>query len=186
MRTHFLCHTALTAAIATIGVSAYSQTMRPGLWEATNKTGGSPETEQAMAKMQQQMAALPPAQRKAMEEMLAKQGVGMGGPSANGMVLKMCITKEMAERHQLPVQQQGSCTTTTTERSRTGMKMSFTCTNPPSRGDGQFTFADDTAYTMKMNVVSTGTGTPKTTTVDTRAKWLTADCGTIKPMVMPK
>ncbi|MES2509026.1 MAG: DUF3617 domain-containing protein [Pseudomonadota bacterium] len=181
------CYRAVTAAIITMtAVTAWAQTMKPGLWEAASKIGGSPETEQAMANMQKQMAALPPAQRKAMEEMMAKQGVGMVGSGADGMVLKMCLTKEMVERNQLPVQQQGSCITTTTEKSRTGMKMNFTCTNPPSKGEGQFIFSGDTAYTMKMKVVSTGPGTPKTTTVDTNAKWVAADCGAIKPMVMPK
>ena len=166
---------------------AGAQTMKPGLWEANNKIGGSPEMDQAMAKMQQQMAAMPPAQRKMMEEMLAKQGVGMGtAGTGGGMVLKMCITKEMAERNQLPGQQQGSCTTTTTDKSSKGMKVKFTCTNPPSNGEGQFTFAGDTGYTMKMKVNNTSQGAPRTTTVDTSAKWLAADCGAIKPMVMPK
>lgn len=186
MNIRILCQTIATGVIAILGLSACAQTMKPGLWEANNKIGGSPENEQAMARMQQQMAALPPEQRKAMEDMLAKQGVGMGSTNANGMVLKMCITKQMAERNQLPVQQQGSCITTTSEKSRTGMKINFTCTNPPSRGEGQFTFAGDTAYTMKMKVNSTAQGAPKTTTIDTSAKWLAADCGTIKPMVMPK
>ncbi|MES2190597.1 MAG: DUF3617 domain-containing protein [Pseudomonadota bacterium] len=180
----------LVAVLATLifgNASVSAQTMKPGLWEAHNNVGGSPEMDQAMAKMQQQMAAMPPAQRKMMEDMLAKQGVGMGGAGTGGsMVLKMCITKEMAERNQLPVQQQGNCTTTTTDKSSKGMKMKFTCTNPPSSGEGQFTFAGDTAYTMKMKVNNTSQGVPKTTTVDTSARWLAADCGAIKPMVMPK
>lgn len=178
------------AALATLilcSAPARAQTMKPGLWEANNKIGGSPEMDQAMARMQQQMAAMPPAQRKMMEDVLAQQGVGMGGASAGGgMVLKMCITKEMAARDQLPVQQQGNCTTTTTDKSSKGMKMKFTCTNPPSNGEGQFTFAGETAYTMKMKVNNTSQGAPKTTTVDTSARWLAADCGAIKPMVMPK
>ena len=88
MNIRILCQTIATGVIATLGLSACAQTMKPGLWEANNKIGGSPENEQAMARMQQQMAALPPEQRKAMEDMLAKQGVGMGSTNANGMVLK--------------------------------------------------------------------------------------------------
>ena len=45
---------------------AHAQTMKPGLWEVNNKLGGSPEMDKAMAQMQEQMANLPPAQRKAM------------------------------------------------------------------------------------------------------------------------
>ena len=177
---------AQAAALTLCAASAGAQTMKPGLWEAQNKLGGSPEMEQAMAQMQQQMASMPPAQRKMMEEMMAKQGVGMTGASGGGMALKMCITREMVERNQLPVQQQGSCTTTTTDKTSAGMKIKFTCTNPPSSGEGQFTFAGDTAYTMKMKVNSSAPGAPKTTTIDTSAKWLGSDCGNIKPMVLPK
>lgn len=172
--------------VAIFALSASAQTMKPGLWEANNKIGGSPEIDQAMARMQQQMAAMPPAQRKMMEDVLAKQGVGMGAATAGGMLLKMCITKEMIASNQLPVQQQGNCVTTTSDKTSAGMKIRFTCTKPPSRGEGQFTFAGDTAYTMKMKVNSDAQGAPKTTTVDTSAKWLGADCGAIKPMVMPK
>ncbi len=187
MNARIFPHRNLAALLAAAAVSAGAQTMKPGLWEASNKIGGSPEMDQAMAKMQQQMAAMTPAQRKMMEDMMAKQGVGMGGLAAGGgMLLKMCITKEMVERNQLPVQQQGSCITTTTDKSSKGMKIKFTCTNPPSTGEGQFTFAGDTAYTMHMKVNNTGQGAPKTTTVDTSAKWLGAACGAIKPMVMPK
>jgi hypothetical protein len=159
--------------------------MKPGLWEATNKIGGSPENEQAMARMQQQMAALPPAQRKAMEDMLAKQGVGMGGASANGMVLKMCITKEMADKQHLPSQTQGDCTTTLSDKTATSLKMNFVCKNPPSSGEGIYTFASDTAYSMKMKMNRDMKGKPETMTMDANGKWLSSDCGAIKPVAVP-
>jgi hypothetical protein len=97
----------------------------------------------------------------------------------------MCITKEMAERNQVPVQQQGNCTSSTSNKTGTGMKIKYTCTNPPTSGEGVFTFSGDSAYTMKMNVNSAGQGTPKTTSMDASEKWLGSDCGAIKPMAMP-
>ena len=174
------------ALLLLAALPAHAQTMRPGLWEVNNKLGGSPEMDKAMAQMQEQMANLPPAQRKAMEDMLAKQGVGLSGVSGGGMVAKICITKEMAASNQMPVQQQGSCTTTTSDKTATSMKMKFVCTNPPSSGVGQFTFAGDTAYTMKMVVNNAAQGVPKNTTLDTSGKWLAGDCGAVKPMVLPK
>ncbi len=92
----------------------------------------------------------------------------------------------MAASNQMPVQQQGSCTTTTSDKSTTSMKMKFVCSNPPSSGEGQFTFAGDTAYTMKMTVNGAAQGVPKNTTLDTSGKWLVSDCGVVKPMVLPK
>jgi hypothetical protein len=97
----------------------------------------------------------------------------------------MCITKEMAERNQVPVQQQGNCTSSTSNKTGTGMKIKYTCTNPPTSGEGVFTFSGDSAYTMKMKVNSAGQGTPKTTSMDASEKWLGSDCGAIKPMAMP-
>ena len=72
---------AMAVPMAVAAASAGAQTMKPGLWEMTNKMGGSPEMDQAMVQLQQQMANMPPEQRKMMEGMMAKKGMGMGGAS---------------------------------------------------------------------------------------------------------
>lgn len=176
----------MAAPLAVAAASAGAQTMKPGLWEMTNKMGGSPEMDQAMAQLQQQMANMPPEQRKMMEDMMAKKGMGMGGVSPGGIVVKACITKEMAERNQMPMQHSGDCTNTISDKTSTGMKMKFTCTNPPSSGEGQFSFMGDSAYTMKMKISTAAQGKPQVTTVDGSGKWVTSDCGNITPMAMPK
>ena len=174
------------AALAVTAASASAQTMKPGLWEIANKMGGSPEMDQAMAQLQQQMANMPPEQRKMMEDMMAKKGMGMGGVSPGGIVVKACITKEMAERNQMPMQHSGDCTNTISEKTSSGMKMKFTCTNPPSSGEGQFSFMGDSAYTMKMKISTAGQGKPQVTTVDGSGRWVSSDCGNITPMAAPK
>jgi hypothetical protein len=65
------------------------------------------------------------------------------------------------------------------------MKMSFVCTNPASQGEGTYTFASDTAYTMKMAIRSMQDGKPHNMTIDAQGKWLSKDCGNIKPIQMP-
>ena len=179
---------ATAALLAMAAASAGAQTMKPGLWEMTNKMGGSPEIDQAMAQLQQQMANMPPEQRKMMEDMMAKKGMGMGmgGVSPGGIVVKACITKEMAERNQLPMQHSGDCTNTISDKTSTGMKMKFTCTNPPSSGEGQFNFLGDSAYTLKMKISTAAQGKPQVTTVDGSGKWVTSECGNITPMIVPK
>ena len=174
-----------TAALTLTCTALQAQTLKPGLWETTSKMGGSPEIELAMAKMQQQLASMPPEQRKAMQEMMAKQGVSM---AANGtdMVAKVCVTKEMAERGDIPIQHQGDCTTTLSDKTSRGMTMKFVCTNPPSNGEGQFSFSGDSAYTMKMKINSTAPGMPRAVTMDSSGKWQGADCGSVKPIVLPK
>ena len=72
--------------------SAWAQSTAPGLWEIRNRMGGNPEMEKAMAEMQQQLAAMPPAQRQQMEAMMRQNGMSVGAGGA--MTLKVCITPE--------------------------------------------------------------------------------------------
>lgn len=165
---------------------AGAQAMKPGLWEIKNKmqTSGG-QMEQGMAEMQQQMAGMSPGERKKMQEMMAKQGVSIGAVGPAAMAVKVCMTKEMAERNEIPAQQDG-CKHTTSPRSGNTMKMSFTCTNPPSSGEGQVTFANPEAYTMKMTMTTAVQGKSEKVNMDASGKWLSADCGAIKPMTMPR
>lgn len=163
--------------------AALAQSTKPGLWEINQKMGGNPEMDQAMAQMQQQMAGMSPAEKKMMQDMLARQGVSMPAAGAGGgMAMKVCITPEMAAKQDMPVQTEGDCTTTITSRSANTLKMNFVCKNPPSSGEGTYTFSGDTAYTMKMLMKTTHQGKPVSTTLDGQGKWLSASCGTVKPL----
>jgi hypothetical protein len=180
-------HHFLAAALVAFASTAGAQTLKPGLWEVTHKmNGANSQVDQQMAQMQKQMAAMPPAQRKQMEEMMAKQGTQMGGGTpAGGTGMKMCMTKEMAERSEIPAQQ-GDCKTTQQSRTGNTMKVAFTCTNPPSSGEGQYTFTSAEAYNMKMTVTTTVQGKPQKMNMEGSGKWLGADCGNVKPVAPPK
>jgi hypothetical protein len=183
MKLHFLLAAVLVAGASAAG----AQSMKPGLWEITSKMqSGSGQMERQMAQAQERMASLPPDQRKMMEEMMARQGVKMGTAGGGGMTMKVCMTKEMVERNEMPSQQRGDCKTTSQSRSGNTMKMAFACTNPPSSGEGQFTFNGSEGYTMKMAVNTTVQGKPETMNMDATGKWLGADCGDVKPRAMPK
>jgi hypothetical protein len=176
---------ALLSTALLFAASAHAQSIKPGLWEMNQKVGGSAQMDQSMAQMQQQMANMPPAQRKQMEDMLAKQGMSMPTPGAGGgggMVMKVCITPEMAAKQDMPMQNEGDCTSTVTSRSASALKMSFVCKNPPSTGEGTYTFSGDTAYTMKMVMNTTHKGKPQTVTMDGQGKWVAAACGAVKPL----
>ncbi len=171
------------AAVAFCAAPAGAQTMKPGLWESTSKMGGSPELNKAMAQMQQQMANMPPEQRKQMESMMGKSGIGMG---AGGMTVKMCLTQEMIDRGQVQRQQQGNCKTTITEKTSQSMKMNFSCTDPVSSGEAVYTFQGDKAYTMTMRIATAAKGAASATSIDSSGKWLGSDCGEVKPIALPK
>ncbi len=174
--TRLLCTTALSLCVG----SALAQTTKPGLWEIQNKVGGNPEIDQAMAQMQKQMASMPPAQRKMMEDMMAAQGVKMG--KGGGMTVQVCITPEMAARQELPTQTEGDCTTQITSRSGNTLKISYACKNPPSSGEGTYTFRGDTGYDMKMKVTSSESGKPQTMAVEGQGRWLSSSCGNVRPI----
>ena len=176
----------VAAAFAVLAGSAFGQGMKPGLWEVQNKMQGQAggQLEQNMAQMQQQMANLPPDQRKMVEEMMAQRGVKLGPAGGSGMSVKMCVTREMAERNEMPTQERGDCKKNV-QRSGSTVKMSFTCTNPPSSGEGQFTFSSPEAYSMKMVVNTQVQGRPETMNMEGSGKWLAADCGDIKPVRPP-
>ncbi|WP_300717169.1 DUF3617 domain-containing protein [Hydrogenophaga sp.] len=163
--------------------TVHAQSTKPGLWEINQKMGGNPEMDKAMAQMQQQMAGMSAAEKKMMQDMMAKQGMTMPTAGAGGgMAMKVCITPEMAAKQDMPVQTEGDCTTTITSRSANALKMNFVCKNPASSGEGTYTFSGDTAYTMKMLMKSTHQGKPVNTTLDGQGKWLSASCGSVKPM----
>ena len=56
---------------------------------------------------------------------------------------------------------------------------------PPSSGEGTYTFMGDTAYSMKMVMTSQHQGKPQNMTMEGQGKWLAADCGNVKPMQGP-
>ena len=182
-------HFAIAACVSACALPAAAQTLKPGLWEVTNRMqGGSGQMQNAMSEMQKQMASMPPEQRKMIEEQMAKSGVRMGsaGP-AGGMSVQVCMTREMVEKNEMP-SQQGDCKTTAQSRAGNTMKMAFACTNPPSSGDGQITFNGPESYSSKMNVSTQVDGKPEKVSMEGSGKWLAADCGNIKPLgqQMPK
>ena len=177
----------IAAAVAALSTGAGAQSMKPGLWEISNKVqaGAGGELDQKMAQARQQMANMPPEQRKMMEEAMAARGMKMGEGGPGSMSIKVCMTKEMAERNEVPTQR-GDCTTTRQSRSGSTMSMAFTCTNPPSSGEGSVTFQGSEAYNMKMLVNTTVQGRPEKLNMEGSGKWLGADCGSVKPFTPPK
>lgn len=170
----------LVAAAAALFVAggAFAQ-QQPGLWEiAVQMKSASGQIEAAQAQMREQLKSMPPDQRKMMEEMMAKQGVGLG---SGGTTLRMCVTREQAERREIPQDPKGNCKHDVSNRSAAGMKFSFACTNPPSKGSGEIVFSGDKAYTMKMQAdTTTAQGRPERMEMQHTGRWLGADCGTLK------
>src|SRR5437762_13091487 len=103
----------LAAAFSGAALAANAQSLKPGLWEVANQIqAGAGPGAQEMARAQKGMANMSPEQRKAMQEMMAKHGVTLGAAGPGGMTVKVCMTREMAERNHIPAQP-GDCKSST-------------------------------------------------------------------------
>jgi hypothetical protein len=177
--------TTLALSLAACCLPALAQTppgpkIEAGLWEiniALKSQSGKAEA--AMKQAQAQIARLPPDQRKAVEEMMAAQGVQLGD---SGSAVKACISKEFAERGEVP-QQAGDCKQEVLERSSNSMKVKFVCTTtPPAKGEAVVSFQSATAYTSKAVVDTVMLGEPERVNVDQTGRWVGADCGSVKAL----
>ncbi|MBC7714611.1 MAG: DUF3617 domain-containing protein [Rhizobacter sp.] len=161
--------------------------MKPGLWEHSfTMKSQSGKVEKAMADMKKQMASMPAEQRKMVEEMMAKQGLSIG--AGKPRTVKVCISKEQAEKMDIPTSQNENCKNEITKRTATNVSMKFTCSGTPkSDGTADFTLKGPTAYTGKAVInMTTKEGAPDRMDMDSSGKWLAADCGDIKPLPTKK
>ena len=174
-----------SAALAGL-VGAQPAKLQPGLWEQTmTMKTASGEMESKMAQMQQQLASMPPEQRKMVEDMMAKQGVGMGAAGRN-TTIKMCVSPEQAERAEMP-QQDGNCKQEMVERSGGTVRYRFSCTGEhPTSGEGEYTMTNASSYSGKATVLTQVKGKPEKIDMTTTGRWVSADCGNIKPRVLTK
>jgi hypothetical protein len=126
---------------------------------------------------------LPPAQRRMVEDMMAKQGVGVGGSGGGNNTIKMCVSAEQAARSDLPQRQDGHCTQEVLERSGAKVRYRFTCGGErPASGEGEYTMTSPTEYSGRSTITSTVKGQPEKVEVTNSGRWLGSDCGNIQPM----
>lgn len=170
----------LAAVSISVPAAALKINMDPGLWEHSfSMTSKDGKAEQTMKEMKAQLANLPADQRKLVEDMMAGQGVSLNDEGAS---VKNCMTQAEIDKGQLP-QKDDSCTQELTDLGKNKFKVSISCAgNPPSSGTGEIHFSDSKAYTGK-STYTTGVGDQREIMyVDQKGKWLSADCGDIKPV----
>jgi hypothetical protein len=171
----------LNLLLATAAQAQLQTQMQPGLWETTMQMKSqSGEMEKAMAQAQAAMAKMTPEQRKQMEAMMGKNGMAMGGAPNT---VRMCISPEQAAMRQIPARD--GCTHTMQHSGNT-TRMQFSCAgNPPSTGEGQFTLLNPKAYDGEFTFTTQRKGQPEVMQMKQSGKWLSADCGGIKPITVP-
>jgi hypothetical protein len=164
---------------ALLWLPAAAQKSEAGLWEyRITLKSGSGRMEGAMAQMQQELAKMPPEQRKMMEQMMASQGMGIGG-GANAV--RLCISKEQAERDEMPTGDD-KCRPTSLTRSGNTLRFAFVCEGePPTQGKGSYTFQGGRAFSGQTVMDTVVDGKPERIESQIQGRWLGADCGIIQP-----
>jgi hypothetical protein len=167
----------LTLAILAAAQASAQNNIKPGLWELTSKIKtGNAQQDQGLSAAAAQFAAMPPEQRAKIEAMMAQNGISMPKAGGDGaLTMTMCITPEMAARKEVPLNQQGQCTSKQ-EPVAGGLNISYTCTTPPSSGTGQLRFNGDNAYTMTMHVTNNGPSGPRSVDMESSGRWMSATC----------
>lgn len=168
------------AILALPCAASRAQGIRPGLWEVRQQPQLDPAQKAQMDEARQQMAALPPDQRKMMESVMAQRGMSVDITGGGGATMKICVTPEQAQRDAPPVNDSADCKHTL-QRDGKVLHTRFECTKPPSHGEGDITLNSPEAYSMKMRVTTQRDGRPQTMSMNGEGRWLAAECGDIKP-----
>ncbi len=196
----------LVGLFAVVGLSinahAVKVDMKPGLWEHTFKlkdgSYGGITAEQhdqmidAMEAMKKEVADMPPEQRKMIEDMMEKQGFKVSDKgitiaaqgvniSKDGTTVKACITQQEIDSGDMP-QADENCEQTVTQVSATVLKASYVCKGePPSHGEGNIVFQSNKAYTGTVKFTTQVNKKMETIEGTHSGKWLSSECGDIKP-----
>jgi hypothetical protein len=177
------------------GAAYAAPSMKPGLWEMRIKKnvvdGHDTSAEMAgmNAKMNEQLARMPPEQRAKMAEMMGQRGMAMppmaGGPAGGG-VIRMCITPEMAKRDVPVADKDGGCQPTNVQRSGNRMTYELKCDRDGSKitGKGESTVEGDSILTKSDTTVQERGETHRIQS-EMEMRFVGADCGNVKPLGGP-
>ncbi|MBH1966377.1 MAG: DUF3617 domain-containing protein [Comamonadaceae bacterium] len=175
---------ALMLLVAAGGV-AQAQSVKPGLWETNivrmTVDGKDMLTQMnaAQEQMRKSLAQLPPEQRKKMEAMMSAQGT-------TGMGTRICITPEMAANDRSMMQKPEDSDCDTPKFSKSGNRLNFEMSCRQDGGKIQAkgeTLLAENQVTSKMEAVMTeAKGTKRTSVTETQMKFISSNCGSVKPV----
>lgn len=144
--------------------------LKPGLWEMNMKSDA--------------MKNMPKISPEQMEQM-RRMGVHVPQMQDGGMVSKVCITKEMAERDQMPMaQNESDCQTKNYQRSGNSYSVDVVCNGPNLKGTGKMTgkMNGSESFSSAYDFKGMAHGQPINQKHESSGKWLASECGNVKPM----
>ncbi len=178
---------ALAAITTTCAAVAHAEgpPIKPGLWEITSDSqqlNGQPLPDMS-ARMAEAMKNLSPQMRDQMQAQMKAHGVQIApaGDSASGVAVRLFITRDMLDQNRW-MKTDGQCQNTALTKTGATWNWKFKCTQPPSEGEGSTTFQASDAYVTDMRTTTQRNGQAQTLTMKHHGKWLSADCGDVRPL----
>ena len=149
--------------------------MRPGLWEISTTSD-----------LLLLAPAIPPDQMQNLRNLAKEYGMEMPLIENGAAISKVCITQEMAKQKALPnfYQDQTGCVTKSTSRDGNSYKVDFACESAELRGNGtaEGHLTSTESFLGQTRFTGTARGNPVNEKADIAGKWMSANCGAVKPM----
>lgn len=171
---------ALTFGLAVHGAGAAVPTsaetaMRPGLWEVS--------TTSPLLKLVPQIS---PDQMAKLRQLAGQYGVGMPDLSSGAATGKVCVSAAMAQQNLLPGldQARSGCRSQNARRSGSHYQAEVSCSGDKISGSGvaQGDFTTPERFTGRSSFQGTVQGIAVDEHAETSGRWISADCGGLKPM----
>jgi hypothetical protein len=182
VRINLLCGALLlsTAALPAQDIKPFD--VKLGLWETTSTTDMNGMAMPAMPQIPPEaLSRMPPEQRAKVEAMMKGRG---GNPRA--MTVRSCITKETLARAGAFGQSDKSCTMKVVSSTPAKQVLHMDCARDEMHMTGDMTIERVAAELVKGASVIKAEGEHAITMKSSfETKWLSADCGDVKP-VQPK
>jgi uncharacterized lipoprotein NlpE involved in copper resistance len=172
----------LLAVLFIVSGAAFGQTgLKAGLWEmkivhlVVDGQDKSAQIAAGQARMEQQLANLPPEKRKQVESM-------MGGMQGHSGAIRVCISPAMAARNESWTSRDGHCGSSklSVSGNRTTFEINCSRNGRTTVGTGQSTHSGDTISTH-VDFVETDSGGKHTTVGDFQHTFVGSDCQGVTP-----
>jgi hypothetical protein len=160
---------AAPSAQTTIMSQSTASPMSPGLWEIT---------------MQSDQLRQQPQISPQQAEQMKKMGITLPETRNGGMVMKVCYTKEMLAKSEIPATQNDQeCKPTNMSRSGNNFSGQIVCSGPNMKGTGtmQGTMAS-TSFQTNTSFTGTMGGQPVNHKTQMSGTYLGTNCGDVKPI----
>lgn len=157
-----------------VAISASGQVLpiKPGLWQVQREQDTNGQKSPDMSEM---LKSMPPERRAQLEAAMKQRGIGV----------KVCHTREMLDTsksaNSLP-----DCKTTYSSRTNGSWKSHTSCAKDHVEIDSEMMISGPESYTVKSTSTFQSEGETNTTHMTMTGKWLSADCGDIKPLSIGK